>query len=41
MRNSHFPGWGRPYEFNSQLMARVGREEEARDVVRGRVYTCA
>lgn len=34
MRNSHFPGWGRPYEFNSQLMARVGRAEEARDVVR-------
>lgn len=34
MRNSHFPGWGRPYEFNSQLMARVGRGEEARDVVR-------
>lgn len=33
MRNSHFPGWGRPYEFNSQLMARVGRAEEARDVV--------
>ncbi|PRW39240.1 hypothetical protein C2E21_6976 [Chlorella sorokiniana] len=34
MRNSHFPGWGRPYEFNSQLMARVGRAEEARDVAR-------
>ena len=33
MRNSHFPGWGRPFEFNSQLMARVGRQEEARDIV--------
>lgn len=33
MRNSHFPGWGRPYEFASQLMARVGRGEESRDVV--------
>lgn len=34
MRNSHFPGWGRPFEFNSQLMARVGRQEEARDIAR-------
>ena len=33
MRNTFFPGWGRPYEFNSQLLARVGRGEEARDVV--------
>ena len=36
MRNSHFPGWGRPFEFNSQLLARVGRQEEARDVVSAR-----
>lgn len=35
MRNSHFPGWGRPFEFASQLMARVGRAEESRDVVSG------
>ncbi|KAL4422026.1 hypothetical protein ABPG77_005456 [Micractinium sp. CCAP 211/92] len=34
MRNSHFPGWGRPFEFASQLMARVGRGEESRDVAR-------
>lgn len=34
MRNSHFPGWGRPFEFNSQLMAGVGRKEEARDMAR-------
>ncbi|KAL4440277.1 hypothetical protein ABPG75_003278 [Micractinium tetrahymenae] len=34
MRNSHFPGWGRPYEYASQLMARVGRAEESRDVAR-------
>ncbi|KAI3431528.1 hypothetical protein D9Q98_004578 [Chlorella vulgaris] len=34
MRSSQFPGWGRPYEFNSQLMARMGRAEEARDVAR-------
>ncbi|PSC67647.1 Cyclin delta-3 isoform 1 [Micractinium conductrix] len=34
MRNTFFPGWGRPYEFNSQLLARVGRGEEARDVAR-------
>lgn len=34
MRNSHFPGWGRPFEFASQLMARVGRAEESRDVAR-------
>lgn len=44
MRNSHFPGWGRPYEFNIQLMTRVGRAEEARDVVSsgaGRALACA
>jgi hypothetical protein len=38
MRNSHFPGWGRPFEFNSQLLARVGRQEEARDVVSARCW---
>lgn len=34
MKGSHFPNWGRPYEFASQLMDKVGRGEEARDVAR-------
>ena len=34
MRKSHFPGWGRPFEFNAQLFRRMQRNEEARDVVR-------
>ncbi|KAF8061990.1 hypothetical protein HT031_004250 [Scenedesmus sp. PABB004] len=35
MRNNHFPGWGRPYEFASELFQKIGkREEEARDMAR-------
>eukprot|EP00955_Chlamydomonas_euryale_P091793 364647-Chlamydomonas_euryale.AAC.19 len=35
MRNEHFPGWARPYEFASELLVRIGkREEEARDLAR-------
>lgn len=33
-RPSHFPDWGRPYEFNSALLRGIGRLEEARDVAR-------
>lgn len=24
MRNNHFPGWGRPYEFACELLQKVG-----------------
>jgi len=35
MRNNHFPGWGRPYEFAAELFNKVGkREEERRDMAR-------
>ena len=34
MRKSHFPGWGRPFEFNAQLYGHFNRNEEARDSVR-------
>lgn len=34
MRQGHFPEWGRPYEFNWQLLDKVGRNEESRDVAR-------
>ncbi|WIA18097.1 hypothetical protein OEZ85_009575 [Tetradesmus obliquus] len=35
MRNNHFPGWGRPYEFASELFQKIGkRGEEARDMAR-------
>lgn len=40
MRNGFFPGWGRPYEFASELLGRLGgRDDEARDMARwvGRV----
>lgn len=33
MRPSHFPGWGRPFEFNAQLLRALQRDEEARDSV--------
>ncbi|GBF98503.1 hypothetical protein Rsub_11494 [Raphidocelis subcapitata] len=33
MRNNHFPGWGRPYEFAAELYKKT-REEECRDVAR-------
>ncbi len=33
MRPSHFPGWGRPFEFNAQLLRAMHRDEEARDSV--------
>lgn len=26
MRNQHFPGWGRPYEFASELFHKVRRQ---------------
>ncbi|KAG1677762.1 hypothetical protein FOA52_001074 [Chlamydomonas sp. UWO 241] len=35
MRNDHFPGFARPYEFASELLAGLGkRGEEARDLAR-------
>lgn len=30
----HFPGFGRPYVFNAELMLKVGRKKEARDAAR-------
>lgn len=30
----HFPGFGRPYVFNMELLSRVGREAEAKDAAR-------
>eukprot|EP00798_Chlamydomonas_sp_ICE-L_P020266 gene20266-27020_t len=32
MRNGYFPGWARPYEFAGELLASMGRMEEARDM---------
>lgn len=35
MRNNHFPGWARPYEFAAELFVKIGkRDEEARDMAR-------
>eukprot|EP00879_Flechtneria_rotunda_P027676 GHRR01029657.1.p1 GENE.GHRR01029657.1~~GHRR01029657.1.p1 ORF type:complete len:344 (+),score=121.23 GHRR01029657.1:363-1394(+) len=35
MRNNHFPGWARPYEFACELFQKIGsRGEEARDMAR-------
>ncbi|GIL56818.1 hypothetical protein Vafri_12127 [Volvox africanus] len=34
MRGNHFPGWGRPYEFASEVYSNLGRHEEARDMAR-------
>ncbi len=34
MRNNFFPGWGRPYEFASELFTKLNRDEEARDMAR-------
>jgi hypothetical protein len=35
MRNGHFPGWARPYEFAAELFTGLGkRDEEARDMAR-------
>lgn len=34
MRNNHFPGWARPYEFASELFQQLKRGEEARDMAR-------
>ncbi|GLI66125.1 hypothetical protein VaNZ11_009855 [Volvox africanus] len=34
MRGNHFPGWGRPYEFASEVYGNLGRHEEARDMAR-------
>lgn len=33
MRKQHFPGWGRPFEYNARLYKHIGRAEEARDSV--------
>jgi hypothetical protein len=34
MRQGQFPEWGRPYEFNWQLLQKANRNEESRDVAR-------
>ncbi|KXZ51170.1 hypothetical protein GPECTOR_13g657 [Gonium pectorale] len=34
MRNGHFVGWARPYEFASDLFTQLGRNEEGRDMAR-------
>ncbi|GAX75565.1 hypothetical protein CEUSTIGMA_g3008.t1 [Chlamydomonas eustigma] len=35
MRNNHFNGWARPYEFAAELFTKLGkRQEEARDMAR-------
>ncbi|KAG2424014.1 hypothetical protein HXX76_014839 [Chlamydomonas incerta] len=34
MRNGHFVGWARPYEFASDLFMQLGRGEEGRDMAR-------
>lgn len=34
MRDGHFPDWGRPYEYVFELMKKLGREEESRDIAR-------
>lgn len=33
-RKDQLPGWGRPYEFHAQVLQRIGRPDEARDVAR-------
>ncbi|CAL9149639.1 unnamed protein product [Musa hybrid cultivar] len=32
---NHFPGFGRPFAFNAQLLLKVGRKLEAKDAARG------
>ena len=34
MRRSHFPGWGRPYDYAASVLIAAGRLEEARDCAR-------
>lgn len=34
MRNNHFPGWGKPYEFAAEIFQRLKRLEECRDTTR-------
>lgn len=34
MRNGHFPGWARPYEYASELFTALKRGEEGRDMAR-------
>ncbi|XP_019179908.1 PREDICTED: uncharacterized protein LOC109175114 [Ipomoea nil] len=34
-RKDHFPGFGRPFVFNAEVLLRVGRNVEAKDAVRG------
>lgn len=34
-KKEHFPGFGRPYVFNSEVLLKVGRNVEAKDAARG------
>nr|GME09783.1 protein IN CHLOROPLAST ATPASE BIOGENESIS, chloroplastic-like [Ipomoea batatas] len=34
-RKEHFPGFGRPFVFNAEVLLRVGRNVEAKDAARG------
>ena len=34
MRDGNFPHWGRPYEYVFDLMSKLGRQEEGRDIAR-------
>ncbi|KAL5705659.1 hypothetical protein ACHQM5_023934 [Ranunculus cassubicifolius] len=34
-KKEHFPGFGRPYVFNAEVLLKVGRELEAKDAARG------
>ncbi|PSR87966.1 hypothetical protein CEY00_Acc30996 [Actinidia chinensis var. chinensis] len=34
-KKEHFPGFGRPYVFNAEILLKVGRKPEAKDAARG------
>ncbi|CAO2828250.1 unnamed protein product [Amaranthus hypochondriacus] len=34
-KKQHFPGFGRPFAFNAQILLKVGRDQEAQDAARG------
>lgn len=34
-KKEHFPGFGRPYVFNAEILLKVGRNMEAKDAARG------
>ncbi|PWA69129.1 hypothetical protein CTI12_AA299490 [Artemisia annua] len=34
-KKDHFPGFGRPFVFNAQILLKVGRKPEAKDAARG------